>query len=258
MDTILKDQVEEYILEIAREAREQEDAKLYEEVESMLRNAYPLVAPLTPDELRDKIREAEESGKLEDGEGAAANKLGQGMLGRKLALVRKVHQLVVDEFNAAHGIRTRSQAAMELVVAAAERQHKKKKKIQREKKNQGGKAGREQRGGGGGGGDRRRGGRRGGGRGAWGTAVEHLLHARGQVDGGGRRGGGCAAGYGSSDGEGSDGPMVRGWGRLNDATTAASAATAQRQRQRQRHRRRLLRVRAAAQEVRGKKARRGP
>ena len=46
-------------------------------------------------------REAEESGKLEDGEGAAANKLGQGMLGRKLALVRKVHQLVVDEFNAA-------------------------------------------------------------------------------------------------------------------------------------------------------------
>ena len=66
-EQMLREQVEEHIREIAKEAREEADAKLYREVESMLRSAYPLVAPLTQDELREKIHEAEEAGRLEGG-----------------------------------------------------------------------------------------------------------------------------------------------------------------------------------------------
>lgn len=124
VDELLWTQVEEHIREIAKEARDEEDAKLYREVESMLRSAYPLVAYLSQDELRAKIREAEEAGRLEDGTGIAVAKTAQGMLGRKLCLVRTVHELIVEDFNRVHGIRTRTQAAQELATVTLEKQKK--------------------------------------------------------------------------------------------------------------------------------------
>jgi len=124
---ITADIISEHAAAVAEVSFREATERLYGDVEALVRDAYPIVAALPPDQLHRMLEEARRSDGAATGgvsgsvSGRGVEELPQGVLGRKLALARKMHALVVKEFNRDLGIRTRSAAAANLAQSRAQR-----------------------------------------------------------------------------------------------------------------------------------------